>query len=70
VRGGFVVEMSWEDGCLTKAVIHSKSGLPCQVVCGEKTWDLETTAGSSHPLTLAGKVDPRSAANTKTPGNR
>ena len=58
--GGFEVEMSWDDGCLTKAVIHSKSGLPCRVVCGDKTWDLNTTAGKSYPLTLASPFDPRS----------
>ncbi|MCF7675979.1 MAG: glycoside hydrolase family 95 protein [Akkermansiaceae bacterium] len=51
-RGGFAVEMIWKDGHLTKAVIHSKSGLPCKVVCGDKTWELNTTAGKSYPLTL------------------
>ena len=30
------VDMSWDDGRLTQAVIHSKSGLPCRVVCGEQ----------------------------------
>ncbi len=59
-RGGFEVEMSWEDGRLAKAVIHSKSGLPCRVVCGDKRWELNTKAGESYPRTLASKVDPRS----------
>jgi hypothetical protein len=45
---------------LTKAVIHSKSGLPCRVVCGDKNWEFDTKAGKSYPLTLASKVDPRS----------
>jgi alpha-L-fucosidase 2 len=59
-RGGFEVDMTWADGCLTKAVIHSKSGLPCQVVCGDKVWELDTTtAGKSYPLTLAQKISPR-----------
>jgi len=58
-RGGFEVDMSWADGCLTKAVIRSKSGLPCKVVCGDKTWDLNTKAGKSYPLTLASAVEPR-----------
>jgi len=58
-RGGFKVDMSWKDGCLTRAVIHSKVGLPCKVVCGDKTWELNTTAGKSYPLTLAEKVTPR-----------
>jgi alpha-L-fucosidase 2 len=59
-RGGFEVDMSWDDGRLTKAVIHSKSGLPCRVVCGDNTWELNTTAGKSYPLTLAQRVCPRS----------
>ena len=47
-RGGFEVDMSWDDGRLTKAVIHSKSGHPCRVVCGDKSWELNTTAGKSY----------------------
>ena len=58
-RGGFEVEMSWSNGLLTGAVIHSKSGLPCRIVCGDKTWELTTTAGQSYPLTLAQGVCPR-----------
>ncbi|MBS0196397.1 MAG: glycoside hydrolase family 95 protein [Planctomycetes bacterium] len=57
-RGGFEVDMSWEQGQLTKAVIHSKAGLPCRVVCGDKVWEFSTTAGSSYPLTLAPGTDP------------
>lgn len=49
-RGGFEVEMDWKDGQLTRAVIHSRSGLPCRVVYGDKTWELETTAGRSYPI--------------------
>jgi alpha-L-fucosidase 2 len=58
-RGGFEVEMSWEGGRLRRAVIHSKAGLPCRVVCGEKTWELKTTAGKSYPLEIALPIDPR-----------
>ena len=54
-RGGFEVEMSWEAGSLTKAVIHSKSGLPCRVVYGDKSWEFHTQAGKSYPLKLAEK---------------
>ena len=56
--GGFEVAMSWEDGRLTKAVIHSKCGLPCRVVCGDKTWEFNTKTGKSYPLPLAQKVGP------------
>lgn len=58
-RGGFVVDMTWEAGRLSRAVIHSKSGLPCVVVCGEKTWDLKTEAGKAYPLLISEKIDPR-----------
>jgi alpha-L-fucosidase 2 len=51
-RGGFVVDMSWADGRLTEAVIHSKSGQSCRVVCGDRSWDLDTAAGKSYPLKL------------------
>jgi alpha-L-fucosidase 2 len=52
-RGGFVVDLDWKNGKLTKAVIHSKSGLPCRIVYGKKTWEIETVAGKSHPLTIS-----------------
>ena len=45
--------MSWNDGRLTGAVIHSKSGLPCRVVCGDQVWEFKTSAGKSYPLTPA-----------------
>ncbi len=50
-RGGFEVDMSWSDGKLTKAVIHSRSGQPCRVVYGDKSWDLAAAAGDSRTLT-------------------
>ncbi|MBM4155437.1 MAG: glycoside hydrolase family 95 protein [Lentisphaerae bacterium] len=51
-RGGFEVDISWDDGRLTKAVIHSKSGLPCRAVWGDKIREFDTKAGESYPLTL------------------
>jgi alpha-L-fucosidase 2 len=30
-RGGFVVDLTWQNGCLTKATIYSKVGGPCRV---------------------------------------
>ncbi len=51
-RGGFEVDLRWKDGGLVNATIRSKSGLPCRVVYGEKTWIFETKAGESYPLTL------------------
>jgi alpha-L-fucosidase 2 len=55
-RGGFEVDMRWNDGRLTQAVIHSKSGLPCRVVCGDKSWEFNTTAAKSYPLKLTERV--------------
>jgi len=49
-RGGFEVDMTWKDGQLTTTVIHSNSGLPCQVVYGQKTWKSDTTAGTAYHL--------------------
>lgn len=51
-RGGFDVDVSWKNGKLTKAVIHSKAGLPCKVAYGDQVWDVKTTAGKSHALPL------------------
>jgi alpha-L-fucosidase 2 len=59
-RGGFDVEVTWDDRRLTGAVVHSKAGLPCCVVCGDRTWEINTSAGKSYPLVLASPVDPRS----------
>jgi len=49
-RGGFEVDMEWNNGRLTGAVIHSRAGLPCQVRCADKTWDFPTTSGMFYPL--------------------
>ncbi|MCF7732061.1 MAG: glycoside hydrolase family 95 protein [Akkermansiaceae bacterium] len=58
-RGGFEVDLSWQDGRLTKATIRSKSGLPCRVVYGDQTWEFTTKAGQAYPINLAKTVDPR-----------
>ena len=60
-RGGFVVDMSWEGSRLYKAVVHSKSGLPCKVVCGDQSWEFNTIAGKRYPLMISEKVNPCSA---------
>jgi len=58
-RGGFVVDISWKDCRLTKAVIHSKSGLPCKVVWADKTWEFNTRAGKSYPIKVETGVHKR-----------
>jgi alpha-L-fucosidase 2 len=49
-RGGFEVDISWNEGRLTRAVIRSKSGLPCRVVYNAKVWEFETKVGGSYPV--------------------
>jgi alpha-L-fucosidase 2 len=40
-RGGFEVDLAWENGALQQAVVRSKSSNPCRVRCGERTLDLK-----------------------------
>ena len=49
-RGGFEVDISWKDGRLIAAVIRSKSGQPCRVTYGHKTWETDTTIGTTYRL--------------------
>jgi len=49
-RGGFEVNIQWEDGKLVDAVVRSKSGLPCKVVYGDQTWEFDTEAGKTYPI--------------------
>ncbi len=49
-RGGFAVDISWEDGKLTEAVIHSRSGKKCHVRYGSKEIALEVEPGKSVKL--------------------
>lgn len=49
-RGGFEVSMSWKDGRLVQAAIHSKTGAPCHVRYGNKTIDLTIKKGKNASL--------------------
>jgi alpha-L-fucosidase 2 len=49
-RGGFEVDLDWNDGQLAKAVIRSKAGLPCRVAYGRQAWEFETKAGGAYPI--------------------
>ena len=51
-RGGFEVDLSWRNGQLTKAVIHSKTGEPYKVVYGGRTWESNTKAGKEYNLDI------------------
>jgi alpha-L-fucosidase 2 len=47
-RGGFVIDISWQNGKLSQAVVHSRLGNPCRLRFGDQTVDLSTQAGKSY----------------------
>ncbi|HZI33978.1 MAG TPA: glycoside hydrolase family 95 protein, partial [Candidatus Binatia bacterium] len=47
-RDGFVVDMDWDKGTLTHAVIHSKLGRPCLLRCGQNEIVLQTQPGKQY----------------------
>ncbi|MCM2370291.1 glycoside hydrolase family 95 protein [Aporhodopirellula aestuarii] len=49
-RGGFEVDLTWNDGQLTSAVIRSKSGQPCRVTYQNKTWESDTKKETTYHL--------------------
>jgi alpha-L-fucosidase 2 len=46
-RGGFVVDIEWKNGALSKAVIYSKLGNPCILRYGDKTKALTLAKGKT-----------------------
>jgi len=49
-RGGFEVNIAWQDGQLTVAEIRSKAGQPCVVRYGDQTIQLKTEPGATFRL--------------------
>jgi len=49
-RGGFEIDLAWQNGRLSTATIRSAVGGPCTVRCGEKTATLATAPGKSYAL--------------------
>lgn len=49
-RGGFEVSMSWENGKLKEAAVHSLAGEKCAVLYNGRKTEFETTAGRTYPL--------------------
>jgi alpha-L-fucosidase 2 len=49
-RGGFEVDIAWENGALTGATVHSKLGRPCFVGYRERTVSFETKPGKRYAL--------------------
>ena len=54
-RGGFQVDITWQDGKLTLANIRSDTDGPCSVSYGGKTADFKIKKGKS--ITLNGNLD-------------
>jgi alpha-L-fucosidase 2 len=55
-RGGFEVDLSWDHGALTSAVVRSKRGNPCRLRSGERSVDLTTVAGTTYAFD--GRLNP------------
>jgi len=55
-RGGFEVDVSWENGALKHTVIRSKLGNPVRLHYGTQTIDLKTEAGKQYAFD--GKLSP------------
>ncbi|HZT21347.1 MAG TPA: glycoside hydrolase family 95 protein [Verrucomicrobiae bacterium] len=47
-RGGFVVDLDWKDGALTRAVIHSRLGGSCLLRYGGRDVELQTRPGGQY----------------------
>jgi len=49
-RGGFEVDIEWQDGKLTSATLRSLKGRPCNVRYGSDTKEIELKAGESREI--------------------
>ena len=54
-KGNFVIDLTWKDGCLTEAMITSKSGTPCTIRYGEQSLSFKTKTGKTYRI--VGKKD-------------
>jgi alpha-L-fucosidase 2 len=57
-RGGFVVDMTWRNGALISAVIHSKLGSPCLLKYAGHQLSFTTTAGDSYSVDAQLRLSP------------
>jgi alpha-L-fucosidase 2 len=55
-RGGFEVDLTWDHGTLTRAVLRSKLGNPCRLRYGERSVTLTSEAGKSYAFD--GRLNP------------
>jgi alpha-L-fucosidase 2 len=49
-RGGFEVDLTWQNGKLTSAEIRSLQGNPCRVRCGGETRDVKIARGGTYRM--------------------
>ncbi|WP_294586999.1 glycoside hydrolase N-terminal domain-containing protein [uncultured Phocaeicola sp.] len=49
-RGNFVIDMYWQDNNLTKAVVHSGSGVPCSIYYKGEKLEFATEAGGLYTV--------------------
>lgn len=49
-RGNFVIDMYWQDNNLTKAVVHSGSGVPCSIYYKGEKLEFATEAGGVYTV--------------------
>ena len=57
-RDGFVVDLNWEQGALTRVVLHSKLGKPCLVRWHDQDLVLATQAGQDYAFDGQGQPIP------------
>jgi alpha-L-fucosidase 2 len=46
-RGGFEVDITWQDGKLTEAVVRSRAGQPCHLRWQDRTCEVKIAVGES-----------------------
>ena len=56
-KGNFGVDLYWNEGKLTEAIIHSGSGAPCEVRYGDLVWKFKTVKGKSYKIQVGQKGD-------------
>ncbi len=56
LRGGFDLDLAWENGALQSATLHSRLGRPLRLVSGDRV--LETTIPAGRSVTFSGRLEP------------
>ncbi|MBX6311660.1 MAG: glycoside hydrolase family 95 protein [Isosphaeraceae bacterium] len=63
-RGGFEVDMTWDNGTLSQAIVRSKLGNPCRIQYRNHTIDLRTEIGKTYLFDGQLGAGPRSVSST------